>query len=69
MRSHLMLEESCSRGSLDEKRQLERHKQTLKQREKPHNKETGKDKSMVRNNRKRQKRKSKTQHKKEDDSC
>lgn len=56
------LRKSCSRCSLDEKRQLKRNKQTPKARQQTG---TGKDKSVMRSNRIRKKRKPKTGQEKE----
>lgn len=54
------LEKSCSRALPDENRQLERHRKRNRRR---NNKEAGKDKSIVINNRKRGRREPKTQRK------
>lgn len=57
---------SCSRASLDENRQFQRHR---KRNRRPNNKEAGKDKLIVINNRKRSRRDPKTQCKNRRGQC
>lgn len=61
------LEKSCTRGSLDEKRQLERHEQTPIERQKARQQRNRK--RQIFGEKQQEKRKPKRQHKKRKESC